>query len=267
MVVPAGDAAKRREERYRLGGMGFQAEAGRRLDYATYLHLEPLLTLQGGRTPAHDELLFIVVHQVYELWFKVILHELEAVIRWMDADDLPRARHALHRVAVIERLLVEQVEVLETMAPQDFLTFRSELAPASGFQSVQFREIEFLSGLRQESVLRHLEISEADRARLHRRLQERSLWDAFHEVLARRGETDLARLYRERDRFPDVVDLAEALLDHDEGFSLWRSRHIHMVERQIGHKKGTGGSTGVEYLRSTLDKRFFPQLWEVRTQL
>jgi tryptophan 2,3-dioxygenase len=267
MAEPQGDAARRREARYRLGGMGYQSEPGRRLDYASYLHLEPLLTLQGGLTQAHDELLFIVIHQVYELWFKVIVHELEAAIRWMDADDLPRARHALHRVTVIERLLVEQVEVLETMAPQDFLTFRSELAPASGFQSVQFREVEFLSGLRHESVLRHLEISEADRARLERRLHERSLWDGFQEVLVGHGQTDLTRLYRERDRYPDVVDLAEALLDHDEGFSLWRSRHIHMVERQIGHKKGTGGSMGVEYLRSTLDKRFFPQLWEVRSDL
>ncbi|TMD85281.1 MAG: tryptophan 2,3-dioxygenase, partial [Chloroflexi bacterium] len=128
--------------------MGYQDASGRRLSYGSYLHLSELLGLQGGLTEAHDELLFIVVHQVYELWFKVLIHELEAVRAAIETDDLHAARHFLSRVKVIEALLVEQVGVLETMAPQDFLTFRSELAPASGFQSAQFREIEFLSGLK-----------------------------------------------------------------------------------------------------------------------
>src|SRR2546429_402377 len=141
--------------------MGYQDASGRRLSYGSYLHLSELLGLQGGLTEAHDELLFIVVHQVYELWFKVLIHELEAVRAAIEADDLHAARHFLSRVKVIEALLVEQVGVLETMAPHDFLTFRSELAPASGFQSAQFREIEFLSGLKDAGYIKALE-SDAD---------------------------------------------------------------------------------------------------------
>jgi tryptophan 2,3-dioxygenase len=251
---------------YRLGGMGFQDASGRRLSYGSYLHIPELLQLQGGLTEAHDELLFIVVHQVYELWFKVLLHELEAVRAAIDRDDLRAARHNLARVKVIEALLVEQVAVLETMAPQDFLTFRSELAPASGFQSVQFREIEFLSGLKDAGYIKALEGEEDARVRLQRRLNEPSLHDAFAALMERRAVT-VGDLYRQGDRHADLLELAEALLDHDEGFRLWRLRHVEMVERQIGDKPGTGGSTGVRYLQSTLGKRFFPELWEVRSQL
>jgi tryptophan 2,3-dioxygenase len=250
---------------YRLGGMGYQDASGRRLSYGSYLHIPELLELQGGLTAAHDELLFIVVHQVYELWFKVLIHELEAVRSAIEAEDLRGARHFLARVKVIEALLVEQVGVLETMAPQDFLTFRSELAPASGFQSAQFREIEFLSGLKDAGYIKALDDAEA-RARLQQRLAEPSLLDVFTRLLDRRGVT-VSDLYRQGDDHADLLELAEALLDHDEGFRLWRLRHVEMVERQIGDKPGTGGSTGVRYLQSTLGKRFFPQLWEVRSQL
>ena len=253
--------------RYRLGGMGYQEPSGRRLDYGSYLHLEELLRQQGGMTDAHDELLFIVVHQAYELWFKVIVHELEAARDAIDADDLTQACHLLRRVAVIEHLLIEQVGVLETMKPSDFLAFRSELAPASGFQSTQFREIEFLSGLKQPGYLERLELAPADRERLGRRLHERTLWDAYLALLDRRGIQAPLTIYQSQDQLRDLFELSEALLDHDEGFSLWRSRHIHMVERQIGNKPGTGGSSGVAYLRGTLDRRFFPALWEVRSQL
>ena len=251
---------------YRLGGMGYQDASGRRLSYASYLHIRELLALQKGLSDAHDELLFIVVHQAYELWFKVLLHELEAARDAIQADDLRAARHYLARVKVIEALLVEQVGVLETMAPQDFLTFRSELAPASGFQSIQFREIEYLSGLKDRGFVKALEDEPGARDVLGRRLAEPSLADVFHALLARRGLT-VAGLYTDGGRHGDVLELAEALLDHDEGFRLWRLRHIEMVERQIGDKPGTGGSTGVRYLKSTLDKRFFPELWEVRSQL
>ena len=250
---------------YRLGGMGYQDASGRRLSYGSYLHIPELLDLQGGLTAAHDELLFIVVHQVYELWFKVLIHELEAVRSAIEADDLRGARHFLARVKVIEALLVEQVGVLETMAPQDFLTFRSELAPASGFQSAQFREVEFLSGLKDAGYIKALDDADA-RARLQQRLAEPSLLDVFTRLLDRRGVT-VSDLYRHSDDHADLLELAEALLDHDEGFRLWRLRHVEMVERQIGDKPGTGGSTGVRYLQSTLGKRFFPQLWEVRSQL
>jgi len=265
-VQPDDAADTPKSPRYRLGGMGYQDAAGRRLSYASYLQLPELLSLQAGRSNAHDELLFIVVHQAYELWFKVLLHELEAVRSSLDADDLPEARHFLRRVKVIEQLLIEQVEVLETMRPPDFLDFRSELAPASGFQSVQFREIEFLSGLKDRGYLKLVESAE-ERAVLEARLNAPTLWDAYQELLARRGIRGAADVYADQDRHRDLFEVSEGLLDHDEGFREWRSRHILMVERQIGNKPGTGGSTGVAYLQSTLDKRFFPELWEVRSQL
>jgi tryptophan 2,3-dioxygenase len=246
--------------------MGYQDASGRRLNYDSYLHIPQLLELQQGLTQAHDELLFIVVHQVYELWFKVLIDELESVRRAIETEDLRAARHSLARVKVIEHLLVEQVAVLETMAPQDFLTFRSELAPASGFQSVQFREIEFMSGLKDAGYIKTLDREGDARARLQRRLDEPSLHDAFTALMERRGVT-VSDLYRQGNRHADLLELAEALLDHDEGFRLWRLRHVEMVERQIGDKPGTGGSTGVRYLQSTLGKRFFPELWEVRSQL
>jgi len=257
---------KQKPAPYRLGGMGYQDESGRRLSYGSYLKIPELLTLQQSLTDAHDELLFIVVHQAYELWFKVLIHELEAVRDAVEADQLDRARHYLARVKVIEALLVEQVGTLETMAPQDFLTFRSELAPASGFQSIQFREIEFLSGLKEPGFVKALQDEPGARARLQQRLDQPSLLDAFDALLQRRSVT-VGELYGSGNRHPDVLELAEALLDHDEGFRIWRLRHVQMVERQIGDKPGTGGSTGVRYLQSTLGKRFFPQLWDVRSQL
>ena len=242
-------------------------EEGRRLNYGSYLQVPELLSLQRAMTGAHDELLFIVVHQAYELWFKVLLHELESARDAMLAGEAFPARHYLERVRVIEHLLIEQVDVLETMSPQDFLAFRSELAPASGFQSVQFREIEFLSGLKNPAYLKRLEADTEERSRLERRLAEPTLWDGFTAMRERAGAPSLVEIIRSRQDHPDLFDLAEALLDHDEAFALWRSRHVMMVERQIGGKTGTGGSTGAQYLRSTLDKRFFPELWEVRSEL
>src|SRR5256885_3227065 len=173
--------------------MGYQDASGRRLSYGSYLHLTELLGAQDGLTKAHDELLFIVVHQVYELWFKVLIHELEAVRAAIDTEDLRAARHFLNRVKVIEALLVEQVGVLETMAPQDFLTFRSELAPASGFQSAQFREIEFMSGLKDAGYMKALNGDAVERARLEQRLKEPTLLDAYHALLRRRCRPAPAR--------------------------------------------------------------------------
>ena len=242
-------------------------EEGRELSYGSYLKVPELLSLQQGLSREHDELLFIVAHQAYELWFKVVLFELEAARDRIDADDVFFARHFLHRVHVIEKLLVQQIEVLETMSPQDFMAFRSKLAPASGFQSVQFREIEFLSGLKQPQYVARLEATEEEKARLRRRLEEPSLSDAFRTLVARRGSPSLLEIFHDRERLGDLFDLAEALIDHDEAFAEWRARHVLMVERQIGGKTGTGGSTGVQYLRTTLGKRFFPELWEVRSQL
>jgi tryptophan 2,3-dioxygenase len=242
-------------------------EEGRELSYGTYLKIPELLSLQHGLSHEHDELLFIVAHQVYELWFKVVLFELEAARDRITADDIFFARHHLHRVHVIERLLVEQIDVLETMSPQDFLAFRSKLAPASGFQSVQFREIEFLSGLKEPKYVARLEATPEEVSRLGKRLEQPSLDDAFRELVRRRGSPTLVEIFRDRERYGDLFDLCEALLDHDEAFAHWRSRHVLMVERQIGAKTGTGGSSGADYLRTTLGKRFYPELWEVRSQL
>ena len=242
-------------------------EEGRELSYGSYLRVPELLALQQGQSNEHDELLFIVAHQAYELWFKVILFELETARDRIAADDVFFARHFLRRVHVIEKLLVEQIEVLETMSPQDFMAFRSKLAPASGFQSVQFREIEFLSGLKQPQYIARLEASEEEVARLRRRLDEPSVDDAFRALIERRGAPSLLEIFHDRQHFGDLFDLAEALVDHDEAFAEWRARHVLMVERQIGGKTGTGGSTGAQYLRTTLGKRFYPELWEVRSLL
>ena len=242
-------------------------EEGRQLSYGTYLKVPELLSLQKRLSEEHDELLFIVAHQVYELWFKVVLFELEAARDRIDADDIFFARHHLHRVHVIEQLLVEQIDVLETMSPQDFLAFRSKLAPASGFQSVQFREIEFLSGLKEPRYVARLEVTPEEMSRLRRRLEEPSVDDAFRALIERRGSPTLLEIFRDRERYGDMFDLCEALLNHDEAFAHWRARHVLMVERQIGSKTGTGGSSGAEYLRSTLGKRFYPELWDVRSQL
>ena len=253
-------------------------EQGARLSYGSYLHLEELLDQQVllSDPPAHDELLFITVHQVCELWFKQCLHELEAARDGMLAGRTYEPRKALTRVHAIEQVLVQQVVVLETMTPQDFLAFRSLLAPASGFQSVQFRELEFLSGTRDAAYLDRLrQASPAERARLEQRLGETSLWDAFLALLEGAGfavgsaderRASLLTIARDRARI-ELWELAEAMLTHDALSSQWRARHVDMVERQIGTKPGTGGSSGGDYLRSRLSVRYFPELWELRSCL
>src|SRR6266542_3458 len=267
-------------ERRSVRRMGRVSPADEGLSYGTYLKVPELLRLQHllSEPPAHDELLFIVVHQTYELWFRQMLFELETVRDLMFAHDPEPARHYLTRVHTIERVLVEQIAVLETMSPQDFLEFRSNLSPASGFQSVQFREVEFISGLKSRGFLAHLGESDDERSRLERRLEEPTLWDAFCELVtdhglpmpaddAERRRQSLLEIARRRDGHAELWNLSEDLLTHDELFSLWRYRHILMVVRQIGSKTGTGGSSGASYLQSTLDKRFFPELWELRSNL
>jgi tryptophan 2,3-dioxygenase len=259
-------------------GRSFGEEGGQ-LTYGHYLRLPQLLAQQVPMTdpPVHDELLFITVHQVYELWFKQLLHELEAARDAMGCGEVERARHLLGRAHVIERLLVAQIEVLETMTPQDFLEFREALRPASGFQSVQFRELEFLSGAKDpDFVARFRGIGGDERERLARRLAEPSLWDAFVGLLGRRGLpvgepadvlSSLVAVARDRAGKEDLWELAEGLLTHDELAAAWRIRHVQMVERQIGTKSGTGGSTGTPYLRGRLGLHYFPLLWELRTHL
>lgn len=200
----------------------------------------------------------------------------------MTSGDVHAARHYLQRIHAIERVLIEQIEVLETMSPQDFLAFRTHLAPASGFQSVQFREIEFLSGSKDEGYIARLDMTDEERTRLEKRMSEPSVWDGFCALLERNGlamppgrdsgdestrRASLLTMVRDRDRFADLFYLSESLLTFDELFALWRQRHVLMVERMIGSKTGTGGSTGASYLRTTLDKRFYPELWELRSYL
>ena len=254
-------------------------EQGGLLTYGSYLRLGSLLDQQVPESdPAeHDELLFITVHQVSELWFKLLLEELTDARDRMLAGEayLPRVR--LERCDVIERLLVQQIDVIDTMTPQDFLAFRNRLAPASGFQSAQFREIEFLSGLKDPGYLRRFRgLTDDEQARLEKRLGEPSLWDGFLAALERAGfatgteEERLAAytaMAHDRERYGQLWDLAEALLAHDQNWQLWRSRHVLMAERQIGTKAGTGGSAGGPYLRSRIELRFYPELWEMRTRL
>ncbi len=261
------------------------------LSYNKYLRVQDLINLQDClSTPAHhDELLFITVHQAYELWFKQVLHELDAAMVLMEEDHIPSATRAIRRVVEIEKLLVNQIHILEGMTPISFLAFRDQLNPASGFQSMQFREIEFSSGLKDKNILREFSTDEFASERLQARMSRPSLADCFYRVLQRRGlnapltaaDADSAqqkKAYGERTRamlevlthFEDRYEefqLAEALLEHDEYFALWRSHHIKMVERMVGAKRGTGGSEGIGYLKTTLDKKFFPELWEARTYL
>jgi len=254
-------------------------EEGARLTYGSYLRVAELLDQQHLESdpPAHDELLFITVHQVYELWFKQLLHELTAAREEMFSGDLWRARHLLARVVAIEDVLIRQVAVLETMTPQDFLVFRDRLAPASGFQSVQFRELEFLAGAKDPGYLdRFRGLTAEERERLQRRLDEPSLWEAFLHVVRRAGlpagtdeeiTASLLTVAGDRGTYGEVWELAERLLDHDANAALWRSRHVLMVERQIGTKSGTGGSSGSPYLRSRLGLHYFPLLWDLRSHL
>src|SRR3954468_16134004 len=261
-------------------------EQGAQLTYGSYLRLAQLLDAQHleSEPPAHDELLFITIHQVYELWFKQLLHEATSVRDALVATeaasggrDLWFCRHLLTRMHVIERVLVQQVDVLETMTPQDFLQFRQRLAPASGFQSVQFRELEFLSGAKDSGYLdRFRGLTDEEQQRLARRLAEPSLWDGFVHVLAEAGldtssdeaiTASLRAVAGDRSSYADIWGLAEALLQHDELAAAWRARHVVMVERMIGSRTGTGGSTGSTYLRGRLDLKYYPLLWELRSSL
>ena len=254
-----------------------------RLTYGGYLRVPELTSLQRllSDPPQHDETLFIIIHQVYELWFKQLLHEIDAIIERLDRDEALSAHRLLRRCIEIQRVLVSQIAVLETMTPMDFLAFRDHLLPASGFQSAQFREMEFVSGLKDRRFLNNYEPDTEDRARLEARLNRPSLGDAFYAMLGRRGFnlsgssgsddaggarlSELMRIYADADRHYDLFLLAESLIEYDETFALWRLHHVKMVERMIGSKTGTGGSEGAAYLKKTVERRFFPDLWELRT--
>ena len=255
--------------------------------YGRYLKIDELLDLQHPRDGVeHDEMLFIVIHQVYELWFKVVLHELDYCCRLLGNGDLPRALHTLRRVLTILKVLVAQLDTLETMTPTEFLTFRERLESASGFQSDQFRQLEFLLGAKRRSSLERFAEGTRARKALEDRWHAPTLWDAVLGYLAQQGyaipDTMLEREYTEPIEMSEEVQaalieiyrndpgnapLCERLVDLDEGLQEWRYRHVKMVERTIGTKSGTGGSAGSEYLRGTLGKPVFPDLWEIRARL
>jgi len=258
------------------------------LTYATYLKVDELLALQQPLSdgPEHDEMLFIVIHQVYELWFKQMLHEVDRLQRLLAAGSGLAALGALKRILTILKVLVSQIDVLETMTPLEFLSFRDRLESGSGFQSFQFREFEFALGHKQSAALERYPVGSAHHARLERRLAAPTLWDGFLAYLAREGaalptesqardvtqpiapspgvQAALIAVYRAGGM---AAQVCERLVDLDEGVQEWRYRHVKMVQRTIGTKRGTGGSDGADYLMRTLNRPLYPDLWAIRAEL
>ena len=258
--------------------MAYKYGKGAPLSYNKYLRVPELIRLQEtlSEPSSHDELLFIIIHQTYELWFKQILHEIDATIVWLNEGRTFRANHSLRAMIGIEKVLVSQIHILETMAQIGFLEFRDKLNPASGFQSMQFRELEFVSGQKDEKVLAAFKDDEFARERLAERLRQPSLGDAFWGLLGRSGLAvgshderveSIVNVLTHPEKYPDLFNMQDLLIEHDENIALWRYHHVLMVERMLGMKPGTGGSEGVGYLMTTLSKRFFPELWEARTHL
>ncbi len=248
------------------------------ITYADYLALDRLLTAQQPLSGLHDEMLFIVIHQTKELWLKQMLHELELAIARTDQDHFAEAYKAMSRMGRIQAVMTLSWDVLSTLTPVDYSAFRHVLGTSSGFQSVQFREFEYRLGLKDSSFLEHCAAGSEARARLQAALDEPSLRDASHAALQRAGfdlgdRSDAAvgeawlTVYRDPDRWFDLYQMAEKLVDLDDALAMWRHKHVLTVERIIGNKMGTGGSSGAKYLRSTLDKRAFPELWSMRTGL
>ncbi|HVO87124.1 MAG TPA: tryptophan 2,3-dioxygenase [Casimicrobiaceae bacterium] len=280
---------------YRELEPGILTDLRDRLSYGGYLRLDRLLSAQEplsgaeGASPRHDEMLFIVQHQVAELWMKLMIHELRAAIRHVRADALEPAFKILARVKLIQKQLFEQWAVLETLTPSEYEGFRPALGTASGFQSAQYRAIEFLLGNKHARMLEVFAHDPQTHAELTELLHAPSLYDEFLRHLARRGlpvpravlERDVTQSYaRNADLVPvfktiyddprhwwDAYDMCEKLVDVEEAFALWRFRHMKTVERIIGHKGGTGGSSGVAFLRKALDHAFFPELIDVRTEI
>jgi tryptophan 2,3-dioxygenase len=260
----------------------------RALTYGSYLAVDDLLALQQPRSagPEHDEMLFIVIHQVYELWFKQVLHELDHTMVLLGAREPHRAQHTLKRILTILKVLVAQLDILETMTPLEFQSFRERLEAASGFQSDQFRQLEFVLGHKSTAAIERFAAGSRARAALEARYGQPTLWDAFLRYLSGAGytippallardvtarvepspelQTTLIELYR---KDPVHAGMCERLVDLDEGLQEWRYRHVKMVQRTIGARTGTGGSAGAEYLAKTLMTPVFPDLWEIRSRL
>jgi tryptophan 2,3-dioxygenase len=256
------------------------------LTYSSYLALDDLLAAQRPRSDEHDEMLFIVIHQVYELWFRQLLHETARLQERLEAGDTPHALHTLRRLLTVLKVIVAQVDVLETMTPRQFTSFRGRLDASSGFQSEQFRELEAVLGRRDPRVFEHYPDGSAGRDRIAAAMARPSVLDSYLRYLATQ-EYDVPRAALERDLAlewtpsPDVqrlllqvyaddgaaAQVAERLVDLDEGLQEWRYRHVKMVERTIGAKMGTGGSAGAAYLWGTVSRSFFPDLWAIRSEM
>ena len=256
--------------------------------YSSYLKIDDLLRLQQPLSdgPEHDEMLFIIIHQVYELWFREILHELDELKRRLLANNHPGACGTLKRILTILKTLVAQIDVLETMTPVSFTSFRHRLESGSGFQSAQFREVEFVCGVKRREIMSLHEPDSEARTRLERRFREPTVYDAFLGYLKMNGydmppealERDITMPPREWPLVQSILidiyhhhpvhrQVCELLVDFDEGMQEWRYRHVKMVERTIGFKQGTGGSSGAGYLRTTLFQPLFPDLWAIRSEL
>jgi tryptophan 2,3-dioxygenase len=255
----------------------------RSLNYTSYLALEEILAAQRPKSDEHDEILFIVVHQVYELWFKQLIHELRYLQRMLEEGNDARAGATFKRLLTILKLVVAQLDVIETMTPVQFLAFRERLESASGFQSGQFRELEAILGRRDPGVLDAYHDGGVDHGKVRDAMARPSVYDSFLRYLSEKGydvptDRDVTQPVQEseavqrallqvyRDDGP-AAQIAERLVDFDEGFMEWRYHHVKMVERTIGARPGTGGSAGAEYLRGTLHRPFFPDLWTVRSEL
>lgn len=259
-----------------------------KLTYSNYLKIDELLDLQHLRSEPeeHDEMLFIIIHQTYELWFKQILHELDKLRRDLQDGKTWRAGKTMKRVLTILKTMVAQIDILETMTPLEFESFRGFLDEASGFQSVQFRELEILCGHRSPHMLKVHENQPQYVRRMKERMAESTIWECFCEFLQKKGydaeiperQNEEGLLYAPSENnqkvLIDIMNndeetamLCELLIDFDEGMQEWRYRHVKMVERTIGNKMGTGGSSGVDYLRNTLHQRIFPDLWEIRSEI
>ena len=256
------------------------------LTYSKYLEVEALTSLQNlqSNPKEHDEMLFIIIHQTYELWFKQILHEFDKLRSDLQKGETWHAIKTLRRILTIMKTLVSQVDILETMTPLEFNSFRSFLGQSTGFQSVQFREIEILCGLRLPLMLKAHEGDSETIELLTTRMKEATIWESFGAYLTHHGflvkpsrDNEVGLLYNPSSEIqqqlvkvmktaPELAIVCELLVDFDEGLQEWRYRHVKMVERTIGRKKGTGGSAGVDYLKKTTNHAIFPDLWAIRTE-
>ena len=237
------------------------------MSYADYLHLDELLSAQHPLSELHDEMLFIIMHHSKELWLKQMLHEVGFACALVREGKFAEAYKALSRVSRIQSVMTLSWDVLATLTPVDYSAFRDVLGTSSGFQSAQFRELEYRLGIKDPKYLEYYEGGGAGHARLVKALAEPSLWDEANAALERAGAGSWLAVYQDAERWFELYQLAEKLVDIDDALAAWRHKHVLTVERIIGMKRGTGGSAGAAYLRSTLDKRAFPELWSLRTEL